>query len=185
VGKLAKELHSPDFFGMVTEMLPIPSGALGMEALREMAVRYKLRYILLYRESIEKHREMNPWAAGYATLIGALFMPGSTLIADGFVEASLFDVKTGLLLYTVRQRVSSSQKSNLWYRESKQAQMQAKLALNVASKLAEQIRKGASRYAAAALVENKRLERSVSESVASSAPSASEPANDNARVALP
>src|SRR5262249_28590069 len=46
----AGALRGSPAFSLVTEVLPIPSGALGMEALRETAARYALRYILLYRE---------------------------------------------------------------------------------------------------------------------------------------
>ena len=43
-------------------MTPIPSGALGMESLREAAARYRLRFVVLYREVIEKDHYVNPWA---------------------------------------------------------------------------------------------------------------------------
>ena len=49
-------------------MMPIPSGSLGMEALREAAARYRLRYVILYREVLAKKHHLNAWAWGYATL---------------------------------------------------------------------------------------------------------------------
>jgi hypothetical protein len=52
--------------------MPIPSGALGMEALREVAARYRLRYVLLYREIIRPRTRLNGWAWTYPTLLGAL-----------------------------------------------------------------------------------------------------------------
>ncbi len=77
--ELVKGLRGTEPFTLVTEMMPIPSGALGMEALRNVAARYQLRYILLYREVTQEARRLNPWAAGYLTLLGALFLPGETL----------------------------------------------------------------------------------------------------------
>ncbi|CAN5462731.1 hypothetical protein BH11MYX1_BH11MYX1_54400 [soil metagenome] len=41
--QLVRTLRKDAAFALVTEMMPIPSGALGMEALREAAGRYRLR----------------------------------------------------------------------------------------------------------------------------------------------
>lgn len=173
ISQMSKKLHSEDAFSMVTEMMPIPSGALGMEALREIAARYKLRYIVLYRENMRKRIHINPWAVGYATVVGSLFLPGSTLKVDGYVEASLFDVKTGLLMFTVRRRVKAERGSNVWYREDKLDNLQAKLATEVSGKLASDVRRALFQYARATRVENDRVAKN-------SAPDPNdEPANDN------
>jgi hypothetical protein len=131
---------------MVTEMMPIPSGALGMEALREMAARYKLRYLVLYREHTVQARRSNGLAAGYVTGLGALFLPGSTLAVEGYAEASLFDVKTGLLLFTVRRRLEGSRRSTEWQRERKLDDMQDSLAIEAASGLAKDTRSALARF---------------------------------------
>ena len=135
-------------------MMPIPSGALGMEALREMAARYKLRYVLLYREDTRSWTRSNAWTVGYATVIGATFLPGRTLHVDGFVEASLFDVKTGLLLFTVRRRVAAVRRSSEWHISDKLGAMRSKLAVGIAPKLAEDIRKAAYRLTEAIALED-------------------------------
>jgi hypothetical protein len=140
VAPFARALRGTEPFGIVTEMLPIPSGALGMEALREAAARYALRYILLYREGVRHRERANGWAAGYATLVGMLFLPGQTLEVDGYLEASLFDVKTGLLLFTVRRAVALTRSSTLFYTGTKLEDMQAKLAARFAPELAADVR---------------------------------------------
>jgi len=152
-----KKLPSDDAFTLVSEMIPIPSGALGMEALREAAARYKLRYLVLYREQVTRKRRTNAWAVGYTTIVGALFLPGSTLEVDGYVEASLFDVKTGLLMFTVRRRVNARQRSNVWHRDHKIASLQRKLAKKAGTDLAKDVRTGLFHYRAAVRVENKRM----------------------------
>src|SRR5262245_2740111 len=139
-GPFAQALRGAEPFTMVTEVLPIPSGALGMEALREVAARYSLRYILLYREAIATASHVNGFAAGYATLVGALFLPGQTLEVDGFVEATLFDVKTGLLLFTARRDVQGSRGSNLWYNDQKLDALAAEVARRAAPELARDVR---------------------------------------------
>jgi hypothetical protein len=154
VAPLVDKLRGSEHFTLVTEMMPIPSGALGMEALRETAARYKLRYVLLYREDTRSWTRSNAWSAGYATLIGATFLPGRTLHVDGFVEASLFDVKTGLLLFTVRRRVGAVRRSNEWHLGDKLGQMRTRLAVGMAPKLADDIRKAAYRLTEAIAIED-------------------------------
>jgi hypothetical protein len=177
--RLARDLPSDEAFTLVTEMLPIPSGALGMEALREIAARYKLRYIVLYRENVRRRVRANPWAVGYATVVGALFLPGSTLHVDGTLEASLFDVKTGLLLFTVRRRVASSRTSNVWYRDDKLDELQAELAGEVAGKLAIDVRRALFAYARALTVENEKRRQTTTPA------SAAEPAAPTRSAAEP
>lgn len=140
MSQFAKSLPADDAFAQVTEMVPIPSGALGMEALREIAARYKLRYLLLYREHVDQQKRGNGWAAGYLTGVGALFLPGSTLSVEGYSEATLFDVKTGILLFTVRRRLEAEKRTNVWQRERKLGELQQRLALESADELAKDTR---------------------------------------------
>jgi hypothetical protein len=156
VGAFVSKLRGADDFTMVTEVMPIPSGALGMEALREVAARYRLRYVLLYREQIVEWTRANAWAWGYATLAGALFLPGQTLHADGFLEASLFDVKTGVFLFTVRRRVSGESTANVWHNDDKLAAMQAQLAVRFSPELATQVKSATMHYQESVKIENAR-----------------------------
>ncbi len=159
VAAMLKGLRGSEPFTHVTEMMPIPSGALGMEGLREMAARYQLRYVLLYREKVATKERINPWAIGYATLVGALFLPGDTLYVDGYVEASLFDVKTGILVFTVRRRVWGKRKTNVWHTDDKLEHMQRKAAVQAAPLLAKDVRKAVYRFAEAATIENDRADK--------------------------
>ena len=140
LSRFADKLPADDGFAHVTEMMPIPSGALGMEALREIAARYKLRYLLLYREHVNESQRANGVAAGYLSVVGAFVLPGSTLEVEGYAEASLFDVKTGLLLFTVRERLGDERRSNVWQRERKLGDMREALATKAADALAKRTR---------------------------------------------
>jgi len=140
LSRFADKLPADDGFAHVTEMMPIPSGALGMEALREVAARYKLRYLLLYREHVNETQRANGVAAGYLSVVGAFVLPGSTLEVDGYAEASLFDVKTGLLLFTVRERLGDERRSNVWQRDRKLGDMREVLATKAADELAKRTR---------------------------------------------
>ena len=156
VAAFAKTLRASEQYTLVTEIMPIPSGALGMEALRETAARYRLRYIILYREQYARQERANGWAWTYATIIGALFVPGNTLRVGGYLEASMFDVKTGLLLFTVRRQVNADRSSNVWHREDKLAAMEAALAKKYAPELAQDVWNATGELAEAIRVEDER-----------------------------
>ena len=158
VGELVLGLRDNNRFTLVTELMPIPSGALGMEALREIAARYQLRYVLLYRERMRERRRVNPWIVGYVTVLGALIVPGQTLSVDGVVEASLFDVKTGILLFTVRRRVVGRRRTNEWHTDDKVESLRHKAALAAAPALMRDIGLAVDRFAKAARIENSRRE---------------------------
>ena len=153
---LVKELRKDKAFSLVTQTMVIPSGALGMEALREVAARYRLRYLLLYREVLAKDSRLNAWAWGYATVVGALFLPGKRQEVYGYTEVSMFDVKTGTLMFTTRRAITASQRSNQWHQKSKLEQLAANAVAKFAPDLALDVRADLRRFASAADVENAR-----------------------------
>ena len=156
VAPLVARLRGSEPFTLVTELMPIPSGALGMEALREIAARYRLRYVLLYREVIATRSTVGPIAWGYATVVGAAFLPGQDHTAYGYLEASLFDVKTGTLAFTTRRAVLGQRRSNLWHQDAKLAALASTLAVRAAPALADDVKSDLYRFADAARLENER-----------------------------
>jgi hypothetical protein len=157
VAPLVTRLRKDPAFSLVTEMMPIPSGALGMEALRESAARYRLRYIILYREVLARQQRLGPWAFGYATAIGALFLPGHEQEVYGYIEATMFDVKTGLLMFTTRRAVIASQRTNEWHTSDKLAKLASNTTSRFAPDLATDVLVDVRRFAAAAVAENAKL----------------------------
>lgn len=156
VSPLVMRLRKDAAFSLVTEMMPIPSGALGMEALREAAARYRLRYIILYREVLAKKHHLNAWAWGYATAIGALFLPGQQHEVYGYIEATMFDVKTGLLMFTTRRAIMATKRSNEWRTDDKLAQLASNAVTKFAPDLAQDFLLDVRRFANAAIAENAR-----------------------------
>jgi hypothetical protein len=156
VGAFARAMRASELFTLVTEIMPIPSGALGMEALRAMAARYRLRYVVLYREVYVRQERSNAWTWGYASVLGAFFLPGQTLRVGGYLEASMFDVKTGLLMFTVRRAVSARRESNLWHIGDKLAAMEATLAERFAPELAQDVWSATTQLTEAIRVEDER-----------------------------
>jgi hypothetical protein len=176
VAPFVKKLRGAKPFTLVTEVMPIPSGALGMEALREVAARYRLRYLVLYREVLTRKSRMNAWAWGYLTGLGALFLPGRQHEVFGYIEASMFDVKTGVLMFTTRRSVYGSTATNNWNNRSKVGKLEAKLLAAFAPELAGDVDTDLHRYRRAAEVENERKARVATTAAATAAAPAPEPA---------
>lgn len=156
VAGFVERLRHDANFTLVTQTMVIPSGALGMEALREIAARYRLRYLLLYREVVAKQERLNPWAWGYATIVGALFLPGQRQDVYGYLEASMFDVKTGLLMFTTRRPLAASQTTNRWNRQIKIDQLAANASARLAPHLAEDVLFDLGQFRAATIAEQER-----------------------------
>ncbi|MCC6898061.1 MAG: hypothetical protein IT377_03750 [Polyangiaceae bacterium] len=105
---LTRTLKGSPHVSAVTDVsteLPNPSG---LEGLRAIAARYRTRYLMLVSTVSEDRSHLNNWAWLYATGVGVLLAPGQTVSTEGLLEASLFDVKTGTVLYTVREPYQSS-----------------------------------------------------------------------------
>src|SRR3569623_1595599 len=157
VAPLVKQLRMDPSFSLVTEMMPIPSGALGMEALREVSARYRLRYVILYREVIAKKAHHGAWAWMYAPGVGALIAPGREHEVYGYIEATMFDVKTGLLMFTTRRAVMASEETNVWHADDKLDRLAAQTTAKFAPDLAIDVLSDVRRFAAAAVAENEKL----------------------------
>lgn len=159
VAPFVRKLRGNEPFSLITETMPIPSGSLGMEALRELAARYRLRYVVLYREVLATRKKLNRWAWGYTTGVGALFLPGQQHEVYGYIEASMFDVKTGLLMFTTRRAVQGSRRNNTWYQDDKLAALSSKIVGTYAPDLASDLMSDLYRFADAARLENDRRAR--------------------------
>jgi len=108
---LAKALGGSPQFSHVSDIstdLPKPGG---IEGLRVLAARYRLRYLLLYSERFEDDTHLNGWAWLYPTVIGMFVAPGVTVESHGLAQVDLLDVRTGTILYSVVEpmHVSSQQ----------------------------------------------------------------------------
>jgi len=154
VANFVGALRRDPAFSLVTQTMVIPSGALGMEALREVAARYRLRYLLLYREVLARKSNLGPWAWGYATIVGAFFLPGQRQEVYGYIEASMFDVKTGLLMFTTRRAITAGQTTNRWNKADKLDKLAANATSKFSPDLAVDVLSDLRRFGAAAEAEN-------------------------------
>lgn len=187
VSPLVTRLRKDAAFSLVTEMMPIPSGSLGMEALREAAARYRLRYVILYREVLAKKHHQNAWTWFYATAVGALFVKGKQHEVYGYIEATMFDVKTGLLMFTTRRAIMAEKSANEWRTKDKLAQLASNAVTEFAPDLAQDFLLDVRRFARAAIAENERRfgAQTVSEVGASGPAVVQVPANGQSLVQVP
>jgi hypothetical protein len=148
-GELTQALENSGLFDMATEVSTDFPADRGVSGLRELAARYRCKYLLLYRERFIDRSWTNGWGWTYPTVIGALVAPSQNVETAGVVEATLFDVQTGTLLFTVYQRVHDQRTQNLWNNEHKQRATRAELLGHLARKLADEV-VGKSRRLAAA-----------------------------------
>lgn len=159
VEPLLNALRPSKHFTLLTQTMVIPSGALGMEALREIAARYRLRYVMLYREVLANDSMMTAVAWGYATIIGAFFLPGKRQEVWGYTELSMFDVKTGTLMFTTRRAIAASQRTNQWHQKQKLEKLASTAIAKFAPDLANDVLEDLEDYAKAAVAENARRTR--------------------------
>jgi hypothetical protein len=136
---LADALDASGEFELASEIstdFPVDSGIAG---LRELAARYRCDYLLIYRHRFVDASYANPVAWGYLTGVGALFLPGNTIESAGVLEATLFDVKTGTLLFTVNERIRSQERVNIWHNDLKTQWMKKQMLETATQKLSSQV----------------------------------------------
>lgn len=126
-------------FEVATEVTTDWPADRGVRGLRELAARYRCEYLLLYRHRFVDRQWTNGWAALYLTVIGAFMVPSHTLETAGVLEATLFDVKSGSLLFTVYERVVARSDENVWQNDRKRRQLKQGLLDTAAKKLAAQV----------------------------------------------
>ena len=148
-GELVKSLEDSGLFDLATEVSTDFPADRGISGLRELAARYRVKYLLLYRERFVDRSWTNGWGWTYPTIIGALVAPSQNVETAGVVEATLFDVQTGTLLFTVYQRVHDLHTQNLWNSEHKQRATRDDLLSHLARKLADEVVSKSRRLAAA------------------------------------
>jgi hypothetical protein len=136
---LTDALDGSGLFDLASEVSTEWPTTTGTAGLRELAARYRTEYVLLYRHRFSDSTRPNGFAAGFVTLVGALFLPGTTIESEGVLEATLFDVKTGTILFTVHERVRREAISAPPGVEARLAVMHRDMVKDAAKKLSDQV----------------------------------------------
>ncbi len=134
---LSGALESTGFFDVTTEISTDWPSVRSIAGLRELAARYRVKYLLLYRQRFLDREYTNGWGWTYPTIIGAMLAPGNTMQSVGVMEASLFDVRTGTILFTVFHRVEGTIDENIWNNDIKRRELKEDLLLEGTQALAD------------------------------------------------
>ncbi|HEY3353398.1 MAG TPA: hypothetical protein VGQ83_09130 [Polyangia bacterium] len=138
-GELSQSLESSGLVDSTTEISTDWPCDRGISGLRELAARYRSDYLLLYRHRFVDRSYTNAWGWLYATVVGVLVVPSQTLETAGVLEATLFDVRSGTLLFTVFERVGAVRTANVWHNDRKRRDQHADLLRRAAARVADQV----------------------------------------------
>jgi hypothetical protein len=138
-GALAEALDNTGFFTVATEVSTDWPSDTSISGLRELAARYRARYLLLYRHRFIERRRANGWSAAYLTVVAIPFVPSRTLETAGVLEATLFDAQTGAILFTVYERVHAESDENIWGNGNRLREMREHLLNEGAGRLADRV----------------------------------------------
>jgi len=147
---LASSLIGQPFFSHVSDISTDLPNTGGIEGLRLIAARYRLRYLLLYSERFVDDTHVNGWAWLYPTVIGMFVAPGVTVQSKGLLQADLFDVRTGTILFSVVQPMEVSETERMIGAGRAHKEHQAAAASAAAQKLAKVVARQVNELVAAA-----------------------------------
>src|SRR5690606_2391923 len=136
---LGVALENTGYFEVSSEMSTDWPANGSVAGLRELAARYQTRYVLLYRHRFVDFEHVNGWGWAYITLVAIPFVPSNTVETAGVLEATMFDAKTGTIMFTVFERVSHTEDFNVWNNDVKRRHMKEMLLEQAADKLATRV----------------------------------------------
>jgi len=137
--ELMRSLDAAGVFQATSEVSTDWPADSSIPGLRELAARYRSGYLLLYRQRFLDETYANAWAWLYPTVIGAIVAPSRTLETAGVLEATLFDVRSGTILFTLYERVHARSDETPWDDDRKLRAMKLRLLEQAGGKLAEQV----------------------------------------------
>ena len=105
---MVRALDASPYVSHITDISTVLPNPQGIEGLRTIAARYRVRYLLVCHVAAEDGSHLNNWAWLYPTVLGFFMAPGVTVGSHGHVEASLLDVKTGTVQFTTMEPFESS-----------------------------------------------------------------------------
>ena len=135
----AKALAGNPNFSQVTDISTDLPNTGGIEGLRVIAARYRLRYLVLYSERFEDSTHLNGWAWLYPTVLGMFLAPGVTVESHGIAQADFLDVRTGTILFSVTEPLKVSKNEQMIGAARSHRDEQGKIAADGARALAKRV----------------------------------------------
>ena len=130
--------ENPNFIHVSDVSTELPNAG-GIEGLRALAARYRMRYLILYSERFEDSTHVNGLGWFYPTILGMFVVPGVTVESRGLAQADLLDVRTGTVLFSVVEPMEVSSKELMVSAARAHHELQIKAAAAAAKKLAASV----------------------------------------------
>jgi hypothetical protein len=121
---------------MVSDISPYLANGQHIESLRELATRYRLKYLIVLNTRYVDRSSYNHWGWGWVTLLAIPFLPAYTLQTAGLMEATLMDVRTGTFLFTTQIHLQARDRVTPFGTEVKLGALQRQAARRAAELLA-------------------------------------------------
>ena len=135
----AEALSHDRHFSHVSDVSTDLPNAGGIEGLRALAARYRLRYLVLYTERFDDATHLNGLAWLYPTILGMFLVPGVTVESHGMTQADLLDVRTGTVLFSAMEPIHVAAKELMVGAGRAHQEMQAAAAAEAAKRLAARV----------------------------------------------
>ena len=148
-GALAKIIDDTGLFELVSEVSTDFPATGSIAGLRELAARYRCDYLMLYRHRFVDRVYGSGWSWTWATVVGEMIAPANVLESEGVLEATLFDVKSGTILFTTFERVKDKKEESVLDTERKQKELREKLLVDATKKIGQSVVDQLNRLAAA------------------------------------
>lgn len=136
---LGDALEETGYFDVATEVATDWPKDRSVAGLRELAARYRSRYLVLYRHRFVTRSRVNGWGWTYPTVVGLFATPGKTVEIAGVLEATFFDVQNGSILFTAYERTRRERKMNIWHNDRKRREMKTSMMEEASGDLSEEV----------------------------------------------
>jgi putative transposon-encoded protein len=133
---LAREIERSRHFVMVSDISPYLANGQHIESLREVATRYRLKYLIVLNTRYVDRSSYNHWGWGWLTLLAIPFLPAYTLQTAGLMEATLMDVQTGTFLFTTQIHLQARDRVTPFGTDAKLGELQRQAGRRAAELLA-------------------------------------------------
>lgn len=133
---LARAFEKSSHFRLVSDISPYLVEGQHIEDLRELAVRYRLKYLVILNTRYVDRSHVNPIGWSWIPLVTIPFVPAYTLKTDGLLEATLLDVRTGTLLFTTQVHVHAWERTTPFSTENKLKALQRQASRQAVDRLA-------------------------------------------------
>jgi hypothetical protein len=147
---LAREIERSRHFVIVSDISPYLADGQHVESLRELATRYRLKYLVVLNTRYVDRSSYNHWSWGWLTVLGIPFLPAYTLQTAGLMEATLMDVRTGTFLFTTQIHMQARDRTTPFSTDSKLGSLQRTTSRRAAELLAQRFLAKCNRLVAAA-----------------------------------